>query len=700
MNCSKAQNVEVLENDLIKAVFNLETGALTALVNKKTGWEIQGHLSLARSFRIFVPLPDRIFNVVNGEKQDIMDVQTSADGSRLTFVWGGLESEHDGLLDIKLVASVILENVGMTFQMEIDNRSPYRIESIAYPLIGDIQRPKDCDHLSRASFFHTSLLLKSLYPEFQNERGYWGVESPIQLIHTPANPFLIILADDQGLYIGHHDTSAKERVDFTFQLIPGYGRVGYVLESNKIGGEESSLEFRAEHFPFIQPGETYTLSPIVFKPFSGDWHTGADIYKAWRNTWMEKPSSPKWLHEVHSWQQIQLSSWGDTLNIKYKELEKRGEECAKHGVGAIQLTGWTLYGQDGRLPIHDIDPRMGTKEDLQKTIQRIQNMGVKVVLYEKYTCTDISTDWYKDELYKYASKDIFGNTHGHEGWRYDTPAHLAGINIRPYAWMCMNSEHWQEIALEEIRKSLEFDPDGILLDECQWHGTNAFYCFDENHGHRIPAYNFAGDANFEKKLRRVLETKNIDMVLAGEAPYDLQNRYYSLTYHRAGEGHVPVLRYIDPYQPIINWVHGYDDRESINFCLLFRYIISYEPRNFRGFLEEFPLTLEYGKKVDTLRQRYRAYLWDAEFRDTMGASVTVGGEPHPLYSVFFRPLTDEKTIIIANHSCEEIRADVDAYGINEFIVVTPENMQPQKIHTAVTIQPRSIVVLLPANPIF
>lgn len=36
---------------------------------------------------------------------------------------------------------------------------------------------------------------------------------------------------------------------------------------------------------------------------------------------------------------------------------------------------------------------------------------------------------------------------------------------------------------------------------------------------------------------------------------------------------------------------------------------------------DFPLTLAYGQKIDALRRRYKKWLWDAEFRDTLGAKV-------------------------------------------------------------------------------
>ena len=35
-------------------------------------------------------------------------------------------------------------------------------------------------------------------------------------------------------------------------------------------------------------------------------------------------------------------------------------------------------------------------------------------------------------------------------------------------------------------------------------------------------------------------------------------------------------------------VTGFDDRSMVNQCLMYRYIISYEPYNFKGHLDDYP----------------------------------------------------------------------------------------------------------------
>lgn len=61
---------------------------------------------------------------------------------------------------------------------------------------------------------------------------------------------------------------------------------------------------------------------------------------------------------------------------------------------------------------------------------------------------------------------------------------------------------------------------------------------------------------------------------------------------------------------------------------MYCYIISYEPFNFKGNIQDFSLTVAYGEKTDALRGCYRDYLWDAEFRDTLGTSVKIAGAPY------------------------------------------------------------------------
>ena len=143
-------------------------------------------------------------------------------------------------------------------------------------------------------------------------------------------------------------------------------------------------------------------------------------------------------------------------------------------------------------------------------------------------------------------------------------------------------------------------------------------------------------------------------------------------------------------------VTGFNDREMINRALMDRYILSYEPFNFKGDIRDFPLSVAYGEKMDALRKRYRDYVWDAEFRDTLGAEVEVGGKHYTEYSVFERKDGRHAIVVTNDGSDRAIQATVTVASAanHSFQCASPEHPDAVPCGTAVTIPPRSSVVLM------
>ncbi len=143
-------------------------------------------------------------------------------------------------------------------------------------------------------------------------------------------------------------------------------------------------------------------------------------------------------------------------------------------------------------------------------------------------------------------------------------------------------------------------------------------------------------------------------------------------------------------------ITGFDDRNKLNKCLQHRYIISYEPFNFHGRLHDFPRTLAYGKLIDELRTRYRAYLWDAEYADTVGAQVSVDEQPYPDYTVYHQPNAGKRAIVIANTDAERPIAAAITFGgalRGSLLLVSPEDPEARATGETVSIPARSVVVV-------
>lgn len=662
----------ILENETLHLEFNRETGALVDLTAVETGWRILGRPGLGLSFRLLVPqrraeggwfsdadgVPDGTRNnPIYGENQALTSLDVAADGRAATFVWDGVTSELGDALDIKLTLTVTLTTRQAIYAMTVENHSPYDVENVYCPYLGDVAHPPNAEWFKTFIYQYATAAEWALWPTYQNMRGYFGVDYPTQFsgwsagVGAPMSPYFLMRSTDQGLYAGVHAPSS-ELVAWHTELRPGYGSSINARVSGGAHTPEAAMRFAAVHVPYIQPGETRALTPIALEAYRGGWQAGVDIYKAWRSTWMTTPELPVWARDPHAWQQIHINSPEDEVRIHFRDLVTVGEECARLGVKAIQLTGWTVGGQDQGNPSHDPDPRLGTFDELKDAIAKIQALGVKVVLFAKFTWADRATERFRSDLIQHAVKDPYGDYYPYGGYQYQTATQLLDINTKRLVPMCFLDEAYLCICEEEFQKTLDLGADGILFDECLHHSPTLL-CFDESHGHRYGAPVYANDRLLIQRFAAMAREHNSEFLFAAEAAYDWEFEAYHFSYHRSeSKQHLPLSRYMLPHVPLATAITGFNDRNMANQCLLYRYAISYEPYNFKGHLDDYPLTMAYGTQMDALRTELRDYFWDGEFRHEIGATVTADGKPHHPYAVFVNRTNGTSGVAIANYDEE------------------------------------------------
>jgi hypothetical protein len=658
-----------LENETLRLDFDRSSGALVGLTALPSGWQILNRPHLGLSFRLLVPLvsddlmdrefaarmgrpmPSRRNNPVYGEKQTLTALAPAPDGRGVTFTWENVVSEAGGPLPIKVQLAVTLTARQAIFALTLENRSPHIVENAYCPYLGDVQHPAGAAWLKTFTYQYATALEHSLWPTYQNLRGYFGFDYPVQFkLGTPPSPFFLLRAPSQGLYAGVAAPS-PEPVAWHTELRPGYGSsIDFrVPETATIAGKDVATRFAAIHFAYIAPGETRALTPIALQAYQGDWQQGVDVYKTWRSSWMKAAQPPAWAREPHSWQQIHINSPEDELRLRFCDLVTVGEECARHGVKAIQLVGWNDGGQDQGNPSHDPDPRLGTFDELKAAIAAIRALGVKVILFAKFTWSDRATARFRDDLIRLAAKDPYGDYYVYAGYQYQTATQGLDINTKRLIPMCFSSEEYLRICDAEFAKMLGLGADGMLFDEACGHGPGLL-CFDEGHGHRYGAPVYANDRKLIQNFARLSEPVRPDFLYACEASYDWEFEAYHVSYHRSeNKQHVPLMRYLQPHAQLITAVTGFDDRNLINQCLMYRYIISYEPYNFKGHLDDFPLTTGYGRQMDALRTELRDYFWDGEFCDEVGAQVTANGQPHHPYAVFINARNGKRGLVVCNY---------------------------------------------------
>lgn len=685
----RAKEVVLQDSDL-RAAFDAESGALTALECKRPHWVIERRADLGVSFRLLAPLPGRRDNFVRGQKQRASAVEKLS-SSRLRIRWENPTSEHGGVVPLNLTADLGLTNGVLTFNAIIENKSALTIETLDYPYLGDLNPPGRDASLQARTMWYGNLQSHELYPGFSNEKGYWGVDFPTKTFGSHRSLFCLIQAPQQGLYVGMHDPAQPYLMEFTFEQHPGLISTvnNQVPAKDEISGVPVHLEFRACHFIFARPHSTVTLAPVVIRGYAGDWHAGVDTYKQWRTTWFQPPRLPNWVKDVHSWAMLRLNTPEEDYTIPYTNLVQYGEDYARNGVRAVQLVGWNIGGQDREDPSQDTEPRLGTREQFQQAIAEVQAKGVQVILFGKLGWADYTTARYTNELHQYQATDPYGIPYEQGGYSYLTPTQLAGINNRRRAVMDVLSPAYRELATKEFQKLLGLGAAGWLFDEVCHHGP-ALYNFAPGHGYAPPGFIYGGDRPLAQQLRAVADRLNPDFLFAGEGPQDWLAQYYPVS--ETGVTPVPLCQYLDSRLPILAGVSGFDDREMLNLILLHRYIIMYEPYYYKGRLANFPLTLAYGQKIDELRRRYRSYLWDGEFRDTLGAKVTANGSSR--YSVFVSAAAKRAVVVINQEFNKAINATVELPNSANLVVATPEHPQARPTTGVLRLPARSAAVLL------
>jgi hypothetical protein len=258
--------------------------------------------------------------------------------------------------------------------------------------------------------------------------------------------------------------------------------------------------------------------------------------------------------------------------------------------------------------------------------------------------------------------------------------------------MDFKDQAYRHIAAKEFDKILALGSTGWLWDEI-CHHASAIYNFAPGHGYAPPGYIYAGDLPLSEQLRAAADKIRPDFIFAGEGPQDWLMQYFPVS--ETGVSATPICQYLDTsHSLMLAGVSGFDDREQLNNILLNRCVIQYEPFLYKGHLHDFPLTMAYGQKIDELRRKYKAYLWDGAFRDTLGAEVNGTGAHR--YSVFLAANGKRAVVVVNPSSTDAITARVRLPNAGSLVVATPEQPDAQATEGTLQIPARSVAVVMEA----
>lgn len=261
--------------------------------------------------------------------------------------------------------------------------------------------------------------------------------------------------EKNGFYLGIHDKQAR--------IIS--------LNIGTYGAKCWGMNFDVEKELSLSYGEEYVSPPVVTALHGGDWHEGADIYRAFRQPLIpaQRPV-PEWQKQnaglVAHYDFIYQN--GGIVHT-YDDIPALAEKCKALGLSHMLIAGWHEGGFDNGFPLYRAEKKLGGEEKLLEGVKAAREKGVYITPYinSRLVNVKLMTKDIEDAciVNKQGEKEI--EQYGNEDLSFYT--------------MCPMSRSWQKKFVgfgKELCEKYGFV--GFYIDVF---ATSPHYCYNKSHNH-------------------------------------------------------------------------------------------------------------------------------------------------------------------------------------------------------------------------
>ncbi len=306
----------------------------------------------------------------------------------------------------------------------------------------------------------------------------------------------------EGLYLGSHDKTLMTTV------------LDVAADAEKV------MSASVVKFPFVKGGESWSSEPVVVRLHRGDWHEAARTYRAWADTWMQKPSAPEWLRRTPAWANYtMLKGQSGQIRGTYADMPGRLKDVQKTGLNLINFWGWYKQGFDSYYPEYDIDEALGGEAALKKAVAEIKQAGGRSLFYTQGQLIDAASDFYRTKGYRITAKDIWGyeyrETYGGSG----NGAFMGVMRNKWFGAACPAAPGWIDQLVSQAKMVLGLGAQGVFFD--QLGGAPPYICFSKEHNHTKPSL-AVGPWKVKnlQRLREVIKAHDPEAILSIELATD------------------------------------------------------------------------------------------------------------------------------------------------------------------------------------
>ncbi|MEW6749685.1 MAG: DUF6259 domain-containing protein [Candidatus Latescibacterota bacterium] len=275
-----------------------------------------------------------------------------------------------------------------------------------------------------------------------------------------------------GLYLASYDPSLQQ-VDFVTVPQP----------------QSETVDLRVQTLAYLEPGKEWQSQEFVTGVHDGDWHWGADRYRADSRAWLQPNDPPPWIRDCDGW----FGTGGP--NYQFRDLPRMLDEARSLGLDYLQCWSQMIEAVGpgrSRKPYYCFflpDPQRGGEAALREGVAGVRARGGHIGFYSNVWTFDAelpgpleqwrdqippdvtAPDWHK-EFRGYGS--VFADGHQEEGNYTDG-----------YSGMCLAAEGYRRyLQFWIIDKYVkDYGVDAWYLDSCPVTMFNAArVCFSDRHG--------------------------------------------------------------------------------------------------------------------------------------------------------------------------------------------------------------------------
>lgn len=703
-----------LDNGRIYLEIEPEHGRIVRFGHRPLGIDLVREPRLAENFRLLVPLPAWRGHYIRGADQSLTAARADDAGRSATLTWASVTSSQ-GSFDITVHLHITLDGDDARFTLEVENRSDLAIEEAIYPALGGLANDAERDDwlLHHNTWAGTG----REWPVFREFPGtYLGPAEPVWLLpyglqNSMAMPWIDLYdrRRRRGVMLAHLDPSPGGAASMAYgQLFPCTtyrGETQYWPERGEVGETPLGMTLAWASFPFLAPGASWSGAPAVLHFHEGIWYAAADYYRTWFDRTMPVPVDKRgsWLAEQDAWQSTIISYPEDTIGYRFADLPKLAAAARDAGIGVLQIDGWDVGGIDRAYPHYTPDPRLGSADDLRAAIAASREMGVETLLFANLQWANVETDWYRQELHRYAVQDPRGFARNSVGWEYHT---LLGLTNQCESRMVpMNPAHpeFRRVILEQLAHVVDLGAAGTQIDKLGCTGV-----LDYNPALTLPRDRAMMQGVWEtlRAFHGAARAANPRFCIASETHWDRAIPFADASYSRFfSREHLPTVGYTFPEFRQSCCITGHYDYGMVNNCLRYGHVVNVEARCLHGSAADAPRLAAYVKEALRLRRSLWEVLWHSRVVEPLGAEVD--GDDGILFALH-RSRTTDRAALVLNHfertaRTAQVRLPGDEIGTGTVTIHRPfERPVEQRLPAEVRLERDAVAVLAwdtrPAGP--